>query len=168
MSIWTDCASSWGRWEPLAAYALDRARTPGQQAALGSLMPQLGLARSHRRTLRAISVPTTLIWGRQDLQVRLQVAEAASARHGWPLHVIENAGDDPPFEQPEALPAHAPHRAGHRDRRGGPQMTTTTIDIAGLDGGHVNLTSEQLDDLDSRVERLGCCAPATRAGTTRC
>ena len=30
-------------------------------------------------------------------------------------------------------------------------MTTTTIDIAGLDGGHVNLTSEQLDDLDSQV-----------------
>jgi FAD/FMN-containing dehydrogenase len=30
-------------------------------------------------------------------------------------------------------------------------MTTTTIDVAGLDGGHVNLTSEQLDDLDSQV-----------------
>jgi FAD/FMN-containing dehydrogenase len=30
-------------------------------------------------------------------------------------------------------------------------MTTTTIDITGLDGGHVNLTSEQLDDLDSQV-----------------
>jgi FAD/FMN-containing dehydrogenase len=30
-------------------------------------------------------------------------------------------------------------------------MTTTTIDIARLDGGHVNLTSQQLDDLDSKV-----------------
>jgi FAD/FMN-containing dehydrogenase len=30
-------------------------------------------------------------------------------------------------------------------------MTTTTIDIAGLDGGHINLTAEQLDDLDSHV-----------------
>jgi FAD/FMN-containing dehydrogenase len=30
-------------------------------------------------------------------------------------------------------------------------MTTTTIDLAGLDGGHVNLTAEQLDDLDSQV-----------------
>ena len=27
----------------------------------------------------------------------------ASARYGWPLHVIDNAGDDPPFEQPEAF-----------------------------------------------------------------
>ena len=31
-------------------------------------------------------------------------------------------------------------------------MTTHTIDIAGLQDGHVNLASEQLDDLDSRVE----------------
>ena len=32
-------------------------------------------------------------------------------------------------------------------------MTTTdTIDIAGLDGGHHTLTSEQLQDLDSRVQ----------------
>jgi pimeloyl-ACP methyl ester carboxylesterase len=49
-------------------------------------------------------VPTSLIWGRQDLQVRLAVAEAASARHGWPLQVIDRAGDDPPMEQPAAFP----------------------------------------------------------------
>ena len=30
-------------------------------------------------------------------------------------------------------------------------MTTTTIDIARLDGGHINLTAEQLDDLDSQL-----------------
>jgi hypothetical protein len=35
--------------------------------------------------------------------VRLHVAEAASARYGWPLHVIENARDDPAIEQPEAF-----------------------------------------------------------------
>ena len=92
-----------GRWEPLAAYALDRARTPGQQGALGSLLPQLGLPAIPPADLARIPVPTTLIWGRQDLQVRLQVAEAASARYDWLLHVIENAGDDPPLEQPEAF-----------------------------------------------------------------
>ena len=52
---------------------------------------------------RAIAVPTTLIWGRHDLATRLSIAEAASARYGWPLHVIENAADDPPIEQPEAF-----------------------------------------------------------------
>jgi pimeloyl-ACP methyl ester carboxylesterase len=53
--------------------------------------------------LARITVPTTLIWGRHDLATPLSVAEAASARYGWPLHVIENANDDPPVEQPEAL-----------------------------------------------------------------
>ncbi|HSO55821.1 MAG TPA: alpha/beta fold hydrolase [Actinomycetes bacterium] len=91
------------RWEPLAAYALDRARTSGQQAALGSLMPELGLPAIPPADLARIVVPTTMIWGRQDLQVRLPVAEAASARHGWPLHVIEHAGDAPGLEQPEAF-----------------------------------------------------------------
>ena len=49
-----------------------------------------------------IAVPTTLIWGRHDLQTRLRVAEAASGRYGWPLYVIEGARDGPFFEQPEA------------------------------------------------------------------
>jgi pimeloyl-ACP methyl ester carboxylesterase len=90
-------------WEPLAAYALDRARTPGMQAALGNLMPQLGLPPIPPADLARISVPTTLIWGRHDLQVPLPVAEAASNRHSGPLHVIEHAGDDPAFEQPQAF-----------------------------------------------------------------
>jgi hypothetical protein len=33
--------------------------------------------------------------------IRLPFAEAASSRYGWPLHVIENAGDDAPIERPE-------------------------------------------------------------------
>jgi pimeloyl-ACP methyl ester carboxylesterase len=91
------------RWEPLAAYALDRARTPGQQAALGMLMPQFGTPAIASADLDRIAVPTTLIWGRHDLQVPLSVAETASARHGWPLHVIDDAGDDPALEQPTAF-----------------------------------------------------------------
>jgi pimeloyl-ACP methyl ester carboxylesterase len=91
------------RWEPLAAYALDRARTPEMQLALGSLMPELGLPAIPPADLARISVATMLIWGRHDLQVQLPVAEAVSTRHGWPLHVIEHAGDDPAFEQPQAF-----------------------------------------------------------------
>ncbi len=48
-------------------------------------------------------MPTALIWGRLDLQARLRVAEAASARNGWPLHVIEACGVDPNVEQPGAF-----------------------------------------------------------------
>jgi pimeloyl-ACP methyl ester carboxylesterase len=92
-----------GRWEPFEAYNLERARTPSVQAALATLMERLGLPAIPPADLARIAVPTTLIWGRHDLATPLPVAEAASARYGWPLHVIENANDDPPVEQPEAL-----------------------------------------------------------------
>jgi len=87
----------------LEAYALDRAREPAMNAALKHLMPQLGMRAIPPAELARIAVPTTLIWGRRDRQVRLGLAEAASARYGWPLHVIERAADDPAFEQPEAF-----------------------------------------------------------------
>ena len=89
------------RWEPFAAYNLDRARTPSVVAALGSLMERFGLPVIPADELERIAVPTTLIWGRGDLATPLEVAEAASTRHGWPLHVIEDCADDPPVEQPE-------------------------------------------------------------------
>jgi FAD/FMN-containing dehydrogenase len=44
-------------------------------------------------------------------------------------------------------------------RTGGERTNAGTVDVAGLDGGVVRLTAEQLDDLDSRV---GC--PVLRAG----
>jgi pimeloyl-ACP methyl ester carboxylesterase len=90
------------RYEWLAAYALDRFRTPSVKAAMRSLTRQLASA-IPSADLDRIAVPTTLIWGRHDVGVRLNVAEAASARYGWPLHVIESARDDPGFEQPEAF-----------------------------------------------------------------
>jgi len=93
-----------GEWGALLeAYALDRARSPGQKAALRSLIPALGPPVIPPAALARIAVPTSLIWGRHDRQVRLGVARAASARHGWPLHVIEDAADDPAVEQPQAF-----------------------------------------------------------------
>jgi len=91
------------RGQLLEAYALDRAQTPAMKAALKQLMPQLGVPAIPPAQLARIAVPTTLIWGRHDRQVRLGLAEAASARHGWPLHVIEQAADDPAVEQPDAF-----------------------------------------------------------------
>ena len=91
------------RWEPFEAYNIDRAGTPSVMAALGSLMAQFGVPAIPSGDLARIAVPTTLIWGRQDIATRLPVAEAASARYGWPLHVIESSADDPPIEQPEAF-----------------------------------------------------------------
>jgi pimeloyl-ACP methyl ester carboxylesterase len=90
------------RFEPFGAYSLEWARTKTAKAALRSLMTEYGMRPIPRDVLARIAVPTVLIWGRHDLQTRLSVAEAASTRYGWPLHVIEGARDDPFFEQPEA------------------------------------------------------------------
>jgi pimeloyl-ACP methyl ester carboxylesterase len=91
------------RWTALAAYALDRARTPAMEAAMAALLPELVLPPVPPEELDRIGVPTSLIWGRQDHQVPAAVAEAASVRHGWPLRLIEGAGDDPPMERPAAF-----------------------------------------------------------------
>lgn len=90
-------------WQPLMTCALEGAGSPDQKAALRSMMPQLGWRAIPEEELGKISVPTTLVWGRHDRQTRLAVAQRASLRHGWPLHVIEGAADDPAFEQPAAV-----------------------------------------------------------------
>jgi pimeloyl-ACP methyl ester carboxylesterase len=66
-------------------------------------MAQFGMPAIPEAELAGISVPTTLVWGRHDLATSLSVAEAASRRYGWPLHVIEDAANDPAIEQPDAL-----------------------------------------------------------------
>ncbi len=90
------------RYEWMADYALDRFRTPSVKATIRSLFRVLA-STIPAEDLHRIAVPTALIWGRHDLGVRLNVAEAASARYGWPLHVIENARDDPAVEHPAAF-----------------------------------------------------------------
>ncbi|WP_214405777.1 alpha/beta fold hydrolase [Pseudonocardia lacus] len=94
----------WGEgWAAVADYALERATEPEMGAALDHLMPAFGLPAIPPADLARIPVPTTLIWGRADLHVLLPVAEAASARYGWPLHVLDDVGDDPGMERPEAF-----------------------------------------------------------------
>lgn len=90
-------------WDAVRAYNLDRARVPGLQPGRHALMEQYGFLAIPPGELARIAVPTTLIWGRHDLATPLGVADEASRRYGWPLHVIENAADDPPMEQPEAF-----------------------------------------------------------------
>jgi pimeloyl-ACP methyl ester carboxylesterase len=87
----------------LRDYSLDRARSPRVKSAMRILMREMGVPAIPSDDLAGITVPTTLIWGRHDRANRLRVAEAASARLGWPLHVIDGAADDPPMEQPVAF-----------------------------------------------------------------
>ncbi|MHA6618233.1 alpha/beta fold hydrolase [Pseudonocardia sp. DLS-67] len=90
------------RWDSFAAYAVALAADDRVQAALGGLIGEFApqIPPEH---LAAIDVPTTLIWGRHDLATPLHVAETASTRHGWPLHVVEDAGDDPALDRPDAF-----------------------------------------------------------------
>jgi pimeloyl-ACP methyl ester carboxylesterase len=92
------------RWEASQAYNLDRARTPSVRAANRRMLRELGTKTIPPEDLARIAVPTSLIWGRQDRVMRLRIAEAASARYGWPLHVIEDAGHFS-MEQPQAVRA---------------------------------------------------------------
>ena len=89
------------RWKPFEDYTLDRARSAAGKSALKVLMREIAVPAIPPDELSRISVPTTLIWGRNDPVNRLRVAEAASERYGWPLRVVEDAGDDAPLERPE-------------------------------------------------------------------
>jgi pimeloyl-ACP methyl ester carboxylesterase len=108
--LWEQCAFDYDamrrqigeRWDWIKAYHVDCARTPAMQATLPALMESFGFAAIPSADLERIAVPTTLIWGRHHRPTPVSVAEAAGARHRWPIHVIENAGD-PEMERPEAF-----------------------------------------------------------------
>jgi FAD/FMN-containing dehydrogenase/thioesterase domain-containing protein len=107
--LWRHCARDLDAlkaevdWETFRAYNVQRATDPRGQAALGALMHDFGVAEIDPAQLERIAVPTALVWGRHDQATPLAVAAGASSRFGWPLHVIEDCGDDPPVEQPEAF-----------------------------------------------------------------
>lgn len=89
-------------WRSFVSYNVGLARSPQAKAA-GKLFRTAGRPRIPAVELEAIDVPTTLVWGRHDRALRLGIAERAAADHGWPLHVIEEAADDPARDQPEAF-----------------------------------------------------------------
>jgi pimeloyl-ACP methyl ester carboxylesterase len=90
-------------WDSLKAYNLDLARTPTASAAMGTMLELFGAHAIPERELDRIAVPTTLVWGRNDHVVPLSTGEAASRRYGWPLHVVDGAGNEPALEAPEAF-----------------------------------------------------------------
>ncbi|HEU0036570.1 MAG TPA: alpha/beta fold hydrolase [Kofleriaceae bacterium] len=120
--LWQQCAfdveplraSLGARWKQLETYSLAGARDPRLVAVQQSLMGAFVMTPIPERELAALRVPTALIWGRGDRAIAVSVGEAASARYGWPLDVIDAAGDAAPLEQPADF-ARALRRAD-RDR----------------------------------------------------
>lgn len=92
--------------ERLAAfnrYVLTRAAAPSVKDSMRRYATRSNLKTIRDAELRQIRVPIALIWGRHDRALPLSIAEATSARLGWPLQVIDGAGHLPHVEQPDAF-----------------------------------------------------------------
>jgi 2-hydroxymuconate-semialdehyde hydrolase len=88
--------------EAWSTYARERARVPHVKRTMRWLIKTC-TKEVPEAELRRIGVPTDLIWGSHDRFVRLAHGERASARLGWPLHVIDETGHVPHIERPEAF-----------------------------------------------------------------
>lgn len=114
-------------WDDLMTCALAGAKDPKLQTAMRTMMPKVGLPPISPDDLAGITVPTTLIHGRDDLQVPLDTAAAASARYCWPLHVIEDVRDDPAVERPAEFLAALDVALGSDGQR--PSRATERMDM---------------------------------------
>ncbi|MGH2946147.1 MAG: alpha/beta fold hydrolase [Solirubrobacteraceae bacterium] len=89
-------------FEAFSAYTRLRAVVPHVKRTMRQLIAT-GTKQVPDTELRRIAVPTALLWGRHDRFVPLGLAEGASARLGWPLYVIDDAGHAPHIEQADAF-----------------------------------------------------------------
>ncbi len=89
------------KWPDFLAYGRERAAAPSVQAANRLLLRRIGTKQIPAANLAGIDVPVALIWGRHDRVMKLRIAEAANARFGWPLHVIEDSGHASTWDQPD-------------------------------------------------------------------
>lgn len=93
------------RLAALQDYQIDRAKQPSVNAANRTLLRKVGTKPIPDDELRRIKVPVAMIWGRHDRVMPIKHAERASAKLGWPLYPIEDAGHIPMAEQPAAFGA---------------------------------------------------------------
>ena len=88
-----------GDWlDAFTAYTRSRAQVPHVKRTMRYL-----IGTCTKQVHGQIHVPTTLLWGAKDRFVPLALAEEASARLGWSLQVIDDAGHVPHIEQPDAF-----------------------------------------------------------------
>lgn len=93
------------KWPLFIAYGRERNATPAVRAANRALVRRVGTRRIPDADLERIEAPVTLIWGRHDRAMKLAGAESASARFGWPLHVLDDCGHAISMDQPDAFVA---------------------------------------------------------------
>jgi 2-hydroxymuconate-semialdehyde hydrolase len=89
-------------FDAFMAYGLSRGKVREVKRTMTQLV-RAGAKRIDEADLRDIPVPVALVWGRHDRMSALRIAEAAHAKLGWPLRIVEDAGHVPHIEQPEAF-----------------------------------------------------------------
>lgn len=89
-------------YDAFMAYGLSRGAVPHVKRTMRRLI-KVGTKQIPDEVLQRIEVPTALLWGRHDRMAPLRLAESASSRFGWPLHVVEDVGHVPFVERPEAF-----------------------------------------------------------------
>ncbi len=89
-------------FDSFSAYALSRARVSHVKRTMSRLI-KIGTQRVPDAELQRIRIPAALLWGRHDRMTPLRLAEAASTRLGWPLHVVDDAAHVPHIEQPDGF-----------------------------------------------------------------
>ena len=98
-----DTRARHGSWyQAFDAYNREQARVKHVKKTMNRLV-SIATKRIPDDDLDRINCPVHLVWGRQDRMVPLKTAQAARERHGWPLHVVDNAAHAPHLEQPEAF-----------------------------------------------------------------
>ncbi|WP_345044935.1 alpha/beta hydrolase [Georgenia daeguensis] len=91
-----------GWFAAFAAYRLSCGQVPHVRRAMRQAI-SVGRVHIPDAALERITTPTALVWGRHDRMVPLDLADAASARLGWPLTVVDHAGHLPFVEEPAAF-----------------------------------------------------------------
>ncbi|HEV8420172.1 MAG TPA: alpha/beta hydrolase [Actinomycetota bacterium] len=89
-------------YDAFMAYGLSRGKAPSIKRTMRQLV-KAGSKQISDADLRGIGVPVALIWGKRDRMVPLRIADLASAKFGWSLHVVDDAGHVPHIEQPGAF-----------------------------------------------------------------
>ena len=102
--------------------------------------------------LQRIGIPVTLIWGRHDRMAPLRVGEVASSTPSAGACTSSRTPPRPSHRAAGRVRGGAAPGPRTTDRKGGSSMSTSTIDMAGLTGGSVNLMPEHLEELETAIE----------------
>src|SRR6266542_3043038 len=87
-------------YDAFMAYGLSRGADPQVKRTMRQLI-KAGSKKITDADLQGISVRVALLWGKRDRMVPVRIAELASSKFGWPLHLVEDAGHVPHIEQPD-------------------------------------------------------------------